>query len=55
MRQPLSTTGSGAHDLESDQPVGLQIMGFGHATSYYTPGGLNLNHIAPPPVVPPPP
>ena len=55
VREPLSTTGTGAHDLESDQPVGLQIMGFGHATSYYTPGGLNLNHIAPPPVVPPPP
>ena len=52
-RALLPTTGTGAHDLESDQPVGLQIMGFGHATSYYTPGGLNLNHIAPPP--PPPP
>ena len=51
----LPTTGTGAHDLESNQPVGLQIMGFGHATSYYTPGGLNLNHIAPPPPPPPPP
>jgi IgGFc binding protein len=53
-RELLSTTGTGAHKLQSDQPVGLQIMGFGHATSYYTPGGLNLNHIAPPPVIPPP-
>jgi hypothetical protein len=37
--------------LRSDQPVGLQFMGFGHATSYYTPGGLNLNLISPPPVI----
>jgi hypothetical protein len=53
VRQPLATTGTGAHDLESTQPVGLQIMGFGHATSYYTPGGLNLKLIAPPPPLPP--
>jgi hypothetical protein len=53
VRQPLATTGTGAHDLESDQPLGLQIMGFGHATSYYTPGGLNLKLIAPPPPLPP--
>jgi hypothetical protein len=54
VRQLLPTTGTGAHDLESDQPVGLQIMGFGHATSYYTPGGLNVNLIAPPPPPLPP-
>jgi hypothetical protein len=49
VRQPLAAGKNGAHVLESDAPAGLQIMGFGHATSYYTPGGLNLNHIAPPP------
>jgi hypothetical protein len=53
VRELLSTTGSGAHSLVSTQPVGLQIMGFGHATSYYTPGGLNVTHIAPPPPAPP--
>jgi hypothetical protein len=43
---------SGAHVVTSDVPVGVQVMGFGHATSYYTPGGMNVRHIAPPP--PPP-
>jgi hypothetical protein len=42
-----ATTGS--HALASDAPVGLQLMGFGHATSYYTPGGYDVRHIAPPP------
>ena len=32
----------------ADAQVGLQIMGFGHATSYYAPGGLNVRLIAPP-------
>jgi hypothetical protein len=41
----------GAHVLVSDQPVGLQVMGFGFATSYYYPGGLNLKLIAPPPQI----
>ncbi len=38
----------GAHLLESDQPVGLQVAGYGFATSYHYPGGLNLKGIAPP-------
>ena len=56
-RVPLDSTsnslgGSGAHTLTADQPVGLQVMGFGHATSYYYPGGLNLEFISePPPVI----
>ncbi len=57
VRQPLlssaGTTKNGAHALQADQPVGVQLMGFGHATSYYTPGGLNLARIAPPPPLPP--
>jgi hypothetical protein len=44
-----ANAGAGAHTITSDQPVGLQIMGFGHATSYYTPGGYDVRHIAPPP------
>jgi hypothetical protein len=47
-RMPLVGT-SGAHTISSDQRVGVQIMGFGHATGYLTPGGLNVKHIAPPP------
>jgi hypothetical protein len=50
-RLPLAA-GTGAHVVTSDVPVGVQVMGFGHATSYYTPGGMNVRHIAPPP--PPP-
>ncbi len=41
----------GAHKVVSDQPIGLQVMGYGHATSYSYPGGLNLNFIADVPVV----
>jgi hypothetical protein len=51
-RVPLSAATGGSHRLESDQPVGLQVTGFGHATSYYYPGGLNLRLISePPPVI----
>jgi hypothetical protein len=41
----------GAHKLSANMPVGLQVMGYGHATSYYYPGGLNLKFIADVPVV----
>lgn len=51
VRVRLDATGAGAHRLESDRPVGLQVMGFGHATSYYYPGGLNLELISEPPVI----
>ncbi|MCH2109052.1 MAG: IgGFc-binding protein, partial [Polyangiaceae bacterium] len=37
---------NGSHRLESDLPIGLQVMGFGHATSYYYPGGLDLEIIS---------
>src|SRR5690606_17697452 len=52
-RVPLDSSAGGSHRLEADMPVGLQVMGFGHATSYYYPGGLNLELISepPPPVV----
>ncbi len=52
VRVPLMNgANKGAHKLTADQPVGLQVMGFGHATSYYYPGGLNLKVIAEVPVV----
>jgi hypothetical protein len=43
---------TGAHVVTSDSPAGVQVMGFGHATSYYSPGGMNVRHIAPPPQPP---
>lgn len=49
-RVPL-TGGDGSHRLESDMPVGLQVMGYGHATSYSYPGGLNLKIISDPPII----
>jgi hypothetical protein len=40
-----------AHTIRSSAPVGVQVMGYGHATSYHYPAGLNLMGIAPPPPV----
>ncbi len=51
-RVALGAGAGGAHRLVSDQPVGLQVTGHGHATSYYYPGGLNLKLISePPPII----
>ncbi len=38
----------GAHVLTSDQPVGVQVVGYGRFTSYHYPAGLDLQKIAPP-------
>lgn len=50
-RELLGEGNDGAHHLEADKPVGVQVMGYGHATSYYYPGGLNLELISEPPVL----
>jgi len=47
-RVELGVGSDGAHRLTSTLPVGLQVMGYGFATSYQYPGGLNLLGIAPP-------
>ncbi len=54
IRAPLNSAAGGIHTLttDDDRGLGLQVMGFGHATSYYYPGGMNLDLIAPPPVIP---
>jgi hypothetical protein len=39
----------GAHVITADQPIGIQVMGYGDYTSYQYPGGLDLKMIAPPP------
>jgi hypothetical protein len=42
---------NGAHVLESSEPVGIQVEGYGSYTSYYYPGGSDLKAISPPPPV----
>lgn len=53
VRAPLSGAAGGIHTLttEDARGVGLQVMGFGNATSYYYPGGLNLKAISEPPTI----
>jgi len=48
-RVKLGKVKDGAHVLESDKPVGMQVVGYGSYTSYQYPGGLNLKRIAEPP------
>ncbi|MEO7094553.1 MAG: IgGFc-binding protein, partial [Polyangiales bacterium] len=50
VRVRLAGDEQGAHVLTADQPFGLQVIGYGSYTSYYYPGGLNLQPIAPPPI-----
>lgn len=52
-RLALDPTTGGVHTLKTDHPsgLGLQVMGFGFATSYYYPGGLNLKRISKPPQI----
>jgi IgGFc binding protein len=52
VRVKLGAGKNGAHVLTSTEAVGIQVVGYGTATSYQYPGGLNLKTIAPPP--PPP-
>ncbi len=53
VRQPLSAASAGVHQLSTtdERGLGLQVAGFGKATSYYYPGGLNLKHISVPPEI----
>ncbi|MFH1435736.1 MAG: IgGFc-binding protein [Pseudomonadota bacterium] len=41
----------GAHTLDADAPVSLQVMGYGFATSYHYPGGGNMQRITAPPLI----
>ncbi|MEM9695496.1 MAG: IgGFc-binding protein [Myxococcota bacterium] len=45
----LGSGNNGAHRLTSDQPVGIQVAGYGQFTTYLYPGGSDLLQIAPPP------
>ncbi len=50
-RIELGLETGGTHVLECEDPVGLQVMGYGFATSYNYPGGINLAPISDPPVI----
>jgi hypothetical protein len=54
VRLPLDPAGGGVHSVSTtdERGLGLQVAGFGNATSFYYPGGLNLKLIAPPPEIP---
>jgi hypothetical protein len=48
-RVKLGAGQAGAHVLTASERVGIQVVGYGTATSYMYPGGLDLANIAPPP------
>jgi hypothetical protein len=48
-RIQLTSGNGGAHVLTADQPVGLQVIGYGLYTAYQYPGGSNFDFIAEPP------
>lgn len=51
VREPLGPGQDGAHRLEASEKVGLQVLGFGSATSYCYPGGLDLKPISDAPTI----
>ncbi|MFH2004997.1 MAG: hypothetical protein ABI333_00290 [bacterium] len=46
-RVQLSNAGNGNHTIDSTHPTGISVYGYGWATSYWYPGGLNLLDIGP--------
>ncbi len=53
LRVKLDGAAGGIHTLSTthEKGLGLQVSGFGNATSYYYPGGLDLKLISEPPVI----
>lgn len=51
VRETLGEGTNGSHRLEATEKVGLQVMGFGSATSYSYPGGLDLKPISQAPTI----
>ena len=41
-RVPVSNAGNGNHTITSSDPFGISVYGYGQYTSYWYPGGLNL-------------
>ena len=48
IRMPLSNDGTGDHTISGSKPVGVTVYGYGVVTSYWYPGGLNLNDLTRP-------
>lgn len=44
-RVQLSNAGDGNHNISSANPFGISVYGYGQYTSYWYPGGLDLNEI----------
>ena len=44
-RVTLSNAGDGNHTVTGDQAFGISVYGYGQYTSYWYPGGLNLEII----------
>ena len=44
-RVQLSNAGDGDHTITGDKAFGVQVYGYGQYTSYWYPGGLDLNLI----------
>ena len=53
VRAPLDPSAGGVHKISTtdERGIGLQVAGFGNATAFYYPGGMNLELIAPPPTI----
>jgi hypothetical protein len=52
VRIPVTAgSAAGAHTLTGTAPFGLQVVGYGSATSYQYPGGIDLKVIAPTPPI----
>jgi len=49
--ESLMVPGSALAPSTDARGLGLQVIGFGYATSYYYPGGLNLKLISIPPII----
>lgn len=48
IRLALSNAGDGNHTIVGSKPVGVTVYGYGQVTSYWYPGGLNLNDLTKP-------
>jgi hypothetical protein len=46
-RVALPSTGGGTHTASSTSPLSISVYGYGQYTSYWYPGGLDLEHLSP--------
>jgi hypothetical protein len=49
----LEGSGGGVHTLSANNPVGVQVLGYGDYTSYQVPGGMDLQKLVDPTVIVP--